>query len=123
MVILVGIFATVQINFACLSIFLPVIIKSFGYSTLHTQLFAIAVFVTGAVSTVAWGYFSDWLEKRAVCLLTLMAFDTVGWILLLASSSKGMSLAGCFLISIGAYPGIIMINAWTTSNIVGFTKR
>ncbi|KAJ9641318.1 hypothetical protein H2204_002996 [Knufia peltigerae] len=118
-----AIFCYVQINFACLSIFLPVIIKSFGYSTLDTQLFAVAVFGTGAISTVSFGYLSDWLEQRAICLLACLSFDGAGWILLLASSVQGVRLAGCFLISIGSFPGIILLSAWTTSNITGFTRR
>ncbi|OQV08074.1 hypothetical protein CLAIMM_12399 [Cladophialophora immunda] len=116
-------FCTLQINWSCFQTFLPVLLETFGFSKLNTQLLAIPVFVSGAVSTVLLGYASDHYQQRGIFMFGCLTCDIIGWILLISSHTTAQSLVGCFLISLGAFPGIILLQAWVNANTIGFTRR
>lgn len=55
----------------------------------------------------------------AVRLLTCI----IGFIILLSTSNKTASIAGCFFVAAGAYPAITVGGAWITTIHGGYTKR
>lgn len=52
-----------------------------------------------------------------------LTVDIIGWVLLIANQTTAQSLVGCFCISLGAFPGIILLQAWVNANTIGFTRR
>ncbi|KAJ5595467.1 uncharacterized protein N7459_001675 [Penicillium hispanicum] len=112
-----------NVSLSGFSSFLPVILETFGYGTLTTQVLTIPVYVATAVSTIAFAYTSDKLRKRGYFLTASFALAGLGWLLLLVSKSQRLSLAACFLTGMGTFPTVALIQAWQTSNVIGYTKR
>jgi len=117
------VYSCMNINLACFSGFLPVILRSFGYGSLQTQLLTIPVYVCTGLSIVFWGALSDRLQKRGIPLMICFSIAAAGWIILLASKSQHLSFAGTFLIGMGTYPTVVLIQTWMNCTILGFTKR
>lgn len=112
-----------NISLSGFSSFLPPIVKSFGYSTLTTQLLTVPVYVATAISTLTMSIASDRLRKRGIFLMISFSVASLGWLLLLVNKSQGLSLAGCFLVGIGTFPPVVLIQSWQASNIIGYTRR
>ncbi|KIY01719.1 uncharacterized protein Z520_01857 [Fonsecaea multimorphosa CBS 102226] len=116
-------YSCLNLSLACFGSFLPVILRTFGYSPLETQALTIPVFFSAAVSAMGFGIASDRLQRRAHVLLACFVSVGMGWLILICSKSQHLSFAGCFFIGIGAYPGIIVGQVWMNNNTPGFTKR
>ncbi|KIW34299.1 uncharacterized protein PV07_01086 [Cladophialophora immunda] len=116
-------YSCTNLSLACFSSFLPVILRSFGYSQLQTQALTIPVFFCAAVSAVGTSLASDRLQQRAHVLLACFVSMGMGWLILICSKSQHLSFAGCFFIGIGTYPSIIIGQVWLNNNTPGFTKR
>lgn len=123
MTIAVFIYCCLSVSLATFSTFLPVIIKSFGYSTLHTQILAVPVFICAAASVLLFGWASNHFKKRGIFLMAAFTISAVGWLLLIVSKSSHLSFAATFLIGIGTYPSVVITQAWMNSNIIGYTRR
>ena len=112
-----------NVSLSGVSSFLPLIVKSFGYSNVTTQLLTVPVYVAAGIATIAFACVSDKLRKRGVLLAVSFSIASLGWLLLLVSKSQALSLAACFLTSIGTYPAVVLIQSWQASNMIGYTKR
>jgi predicted MFS family arabinose efflux permease len=112
-----------NISLACFSSFLPVMLNLLGFSTLRTQLMTIPVYVVTGVFTIALCALSDRLRKRGVFLIIAFLLAAVGWLLLIVSNSRNLSFAATFLVGMGTYPSVVLIQSWMNSNVIGFTKR
>lgn len=116
-------YSCMNVSLASFGAFLPVLLRSFGYSTLKTQLYTIPIYVVVAASILAIGFLSDHFKKRGIFLILCCSIASLGWLLLLVSKSQKLSLAACFLIGLGTYPQVVLIQTWMNSNVLGFTKR
>lgn len=116
-------YSCMNISLACFSSFLPIIIKSIGYSALETQLLTIPVYVVTGIFTILLGYYSDRSKKRGIFLIASFSIAAAGWLILILSNSGRLSFGGCFLVGMGTYPCVILIQSWMNCNIIGFTKR
>ncbi|KAK5453521.1 hypothetical protein LTS15_006706 [Exophiala xenobiotica] len=112
-----------NISLTSFSGFFPVILESLGYSSVRTQLLTIPVYVCIAVVLVILGAISDRTKKRGIFLAMAFAVAAAGWLMLLLSTSKHLSYAGCFLVGMGTYPQVTLIQSWMSMNIIGYTKR
>lgn len=112
-----------NVSLASFSGFLPVILKTFGYSALRTQLYTIPVYVVVAASILFFGFLSDHTRKRGIYLIACCILAGLGWLLLLVSKSRPLSFAACFFIGLGTYPQVVLIQTWMNNNVLGFTKR
>ena len=83
----------------------------------------IPVYVCVAVSTITIGTLSDRLRMRGFFLMFAFTVAAAGWLILIVSKSHNLSFAGCFLIGMGTFPTVTVLQAWANSNIIGFTKR
>ena len=116
-------YCCVNASLASFGTFLPIILKTLHFSTLNTQLMTIPIYTCAAISTITLGIISDRLKTRGIFLAIAFSIAGVGWLILLVSKSHNLSFAGTFLIGIGTYPCVILIQSWMNSNFVGFTKR
>jgi MFS family permease len=112
-----------NISLAAFGGFLAVIVKSFGYSALETQLLTVPVFVFAGISTLVVGNLSDKTRKRGIYLIACYTTAAVGWLMLIAGSSRGVLYTGAFLAGGGTYPTVILIQSWQNSTVIGYTKR
>ncbi|KAL1980946.1 hypothetical protein VTN96DRAFT_3286 [Rasamsonia emersonii] len=120
----VVIYCCLNVSLAAFSSFLPVVIKSFGFSTLRTQILTIPVFVCAAAALLLFGSLSDHFKKRGIFLITVFGIAALGYLLLLAgNSSRWLSFAATFLVGIGTYPCVVITLAWVNSNFIGYTRR
>lgn len=87
------------------STFLPVIIKSFGFKTVITQLLTVPVFAFGVAVYIGISVWSDKIQKRAYFMVPGGICAMIGYVLLLSVSfeKRGVLYFACFLITPGLY--------------------
>ena len=106
------------------SVFLPTIIRQIGtWSTPQVQALTIPVYSLGAITYVVMGRTSDVLQIRGPFPIGATLTALVGYALLIANRSAGVSFAGCFFVAMGCYTAVGMPLAWLTSNNPRYGKR
>lgn len=108
-----------------LSSFLPLIIKSFGYATVTTQLFLIPVYLWASCAYLAISYTSDKVGRRVAFMVPACLLMAVGYALNigLPLSQNGALYFSTFLIAMGVYI-IVGLNAtWLLNSHAGYYKR
>jgi MFS family permease len=89
----------------------------------NTQLYSIIPYACAVVSTPCITYLSDRLGKRTLPLLGCLSTCILGFILVIATTQKAVLLAGCCLVAIGSYPGVVLGASYIILNQAGYTKR
>ncbi|KAF2171485.1 hypothetical protein M409DRAFT_18602 [Zasmidium cellare ATCC 36951] len=117
------IYSCANMSLASFSTFLPLILRTLGYSTLDAQLLTIPVYVVATISVLAITYFSDRYKNRGYFLIGTFAWLVAGWLILLVSTNQHLSFAGTFLVGAGTYPTVVLGFSWVLNNCAGFTKR
>jgi hypothetical protein len=113
----------VNASLAAFGAYLPIVLETFHFSSLTTQLMLIPIYACAAVSSIVTCTASDHFKLRGVFLISSFTVAGLGWLILLLDKSYKLSFGGTFLIGIGTYPGVILVLSWANSNFVGFTKR
>ncbi|CEJ80153.1 hypothetical protein VHEMI00356 [[Torrubiella] hemipterigena] len=108
-----------------LSSFLPLIIKSFGYDTVKTQLFTIPVFFWASFAYIVVSYFSDKLQKRAFFMIPACVVTAIGFAVNLGvpESKSGILYFSTFLIAPGVYIIVGLNCAWLLNSHAPYYKR
>ncbi|TQS33663.1 hypothetical protein Golomagni_05983 [Golovinomyces magnicellulatus] len=108
-----------------LSSFLPLIIKSFGYGTVKTQLLTVTVFFWASVSYIVISYFSDKVQKRAVFMVSASLVTAVGYAVNIGvpNSNKAVLYFSTFLIAPGVYIIVGLNCAWLLNSHAPYYKR
>lgn len=110
-----------------LSLFLPTIIKSLGYSAASAQLLAIPPYALATTLTVATAWISERHSRRAPCLLCSVAIAVIGYCILLGNKNperrSGVSYGGVLLAAAETYPSTELVLSWPAVNVDGQTKR
>jgi hypothetical protein len=85
------------------SVFLPIIVRDLGYSSYRANLFAVPIYVIGAVGLWTTAWHSDRTRERSLHILGALITVLVGLIMVcLIKSPKGRYAALCIL-QIGNY--------------------
>lgn len=108
-----------------LSSFLPLIIKSFGYDTVTTQLLTIPVYICAAFFYVLVSWMSDRFGKRVVFMLPAGMITAIGYAVNIGvpMSQRGVLYFSTFLIAPGIYI-ILGLNAtWLLNCHAPYYKR
>ncbi|OQU96216.1 hypothetical protein CLAIMM_02327 [Cladophialophora immunda] len=117
------IYGGVGMGSAAVGNFLPSIIKSFGYSAIHSQLFTVIPYACATVSLVAVNYVSDRFRRKGIFVAGCLVLSIVGYIILMTiTNNAGRIVATCLVVS-GIYPAIILVFSWANTNSCGYTKR
>ncbi|KAG2040562.1 MFS general substrate transporter [Suillus americanus] len=106
-----------------ITLFLPTIIKSFGYSTPVSQLLTVPPYVAATLTLLVFAYYSDKLKIRSPFILSGLTMCLVGFSINISTAPIGVKYFGTFLIVMGsyaAYPGAI---SWLGNNLSGQYKR
>jgi MFS family permease len=69
------------------------------------------------------GILADKLQRRFLPTLGCLAVSLIGFIIIMASTTKTVLLVGCCFIAAGSYPALIVAISWQMSSHAGYTKR
>lgn len=116
-------FHTMSLPLYTLSLFLPSIIKSLGYTAAQAQLLTVPPYALAFILTVTVAIASERTHKRAVFIIGSSSFAIIGYIILLACKTPGAKYTGTFFAAGGIYPAVALVLAWPANNISGQTKR
>lgn len=103
--------------------FLPVMLKDFGYSALHTNLLVVPIWVCSGTFTIITCIISDHIKKRGIMILICFATAGIGWIILLVCKSQWVKFVGTMVIGSGTLPQVVLCLVWMNSNMLSYTKR
>ncbi|KAL2824930.1 major facilitator superfamily domain-containing protein [Aspergillus cavernicola] len=116
-------FHTMSLPLYTLSLFLPTIIKELGYNAAKAQLLTVPPYALGFVTTITIAILSERTRRRAPYIMGSSAFACIGYIMLLAGRSPGVSYTGTFFCTAGIYPAVAIVLSWPANNVSGQTKR
>jgi MFS family permease len=108
-----------------LSSFLPLIIKSFGYDTVTTQLLTIPVFFWASCAYIVVSWMSDRWQQRAFFMMPACLVTAIGYAVNLGVSAdqRGALYFSTFLIAPGVYMIVGLNCAWLLNSHAPYYKR
>ncbi|KAF4121906.1 Major Facilitator Superfamily [Geosmithia morbida] len=108
-----------------LSSFLPLIIKSFGYDTVTTQLLTVPVFFWASCAYIVVSWMSDRWRRRAFFMMPACLITAVGYAVNLgvAADKRGPLYFSTFLIAPGVYVIVGLNCAWLLNSHAPYYKR
>ncbi|KAF4958722.1 hypothetical protein FSARC_10947 [Fusarium sarcochroum] len=106
------------------SVFLPTIIKEMGtWTPKQVQGLTVPVYVLGFAVYLLCANLSDRTQQRGLFCVAGGVTMILGYCLLIANYSMGMSFAGCFFVAMGLWTGSGSGMAWITVNQPRYGKR
>jgi hypothetical protein len=108
-----------------LSLFLPTIIKSLGYSAANAQLLTVPPYAVATILTVIIAVLSEKTKLRSPSIAASSSLAIVGYIILLTAPTHkpGVSYVGTIFAAAGIYPSCAIVLSWAAANVSGQTKR
>lgn len=99
-------------------VFLPTIISGIGstWDAAEIQAMTVPVYAIGALTYIASAYWSDRTQFRGYFIMGSIVSAIVGYGMLIAGGSLGLSYAGCFFVSIGIFTSSGIAFAWVPTN-------
>ncbi|KAG9564302.1 MFS general substrate transporter, partial [Aureobasidium melanogenum] len=120
-------FHTLSLPLYTLSLFLPSIIKSLGYTASSAQLLTIPPYALATVLTVIYAITAEKFCRRNVFIMTSSLTGMIGYIILLANKHPtrhpAASYVGTFFAAAGIYPSTALALSLPAINVSGQTKR
>jgi MFS family permease len=108
------------------SLFLPVIVKQLGYSTVKSNLYTVAPNITGAVMLLILAFASDYTRLRFPFVALGFAFTCIGFIIFAAVSLDTQihtAYFACFMMTWGTSAPSVILDVWYNNNIADENKR
>ena len=116
-------FHTLSLPLYTLSLFLPTIIKSLGYTAAQAQLLTVPPYAAATCVTITVAVLSERYRLRAPFIMGSSCLAIIGYIILLSAPSAGVSYFGTILAACGIYPATAIVLSWPANNVSGQTKR
>ncbi|KDN42315.1 hypothetical protein RSAG8_06806, partial [Rhizoctonia solani AG-8 WAC10335] len=118
-------YQSLNVALSSISVFLPTIIRTLGYTNAKAQLMSVPPYACAGVIMIIAAKTSDRLRLRGPFVAGSLALSGVGYIILLVSSANQVHAryAAIFLAVTGTYCGIPIAMTWTTSNGGSETRR
>ncbi len=108
------------------SLFLPVIVKRLGYSTVKTNLYTVAPNITGAVMLLVLAFASDLTRIRFPFVALGFAFTMIGMVIYACvnvTSQLQVAYFACFMMTWGTSAPSVILDTWFNNNIANENKR
>lgn len=108
------------------TLFLPVIVKQLGYSTVKSNLYTVAPNVTGAVMLLVLAFASDYTRLRFPFVALGFAFTCIGFIIFAVVSldtQLHVAYFACFMMTWGTSAPSVILDVWYNNNIADENKR
>ncbi|KAH6695586.1 high-affinity nicotinic acid transporter [Plectosphaerella plurivora] len=103
--------------------FLPTLIRGFGYSSFEANYLTIPVYVVGACSLLAQAYWSDRLRRRAIFLVASAVPVITAYIICVGTASRAAGYAAMFILVLGVYSFSCLMMSWVATSLVPDYKR
>lgn len=116
-------FHTMALPLYTLSLFMPTIINELGYSAAQAQLMTVPPYAIATILTLTVAALAERTRLRAPFIVGSTALAAVGYIILLAQHTPGVSYFGTILAAAGIYPSVAIVLSWPANNVSGQTKR
>ncbi|KAG9686416.1 MFS general substrate transporter, partial [Aureobasidium melanogenum] len=120
-------FHTLSLPLYTLSLFLPSIIKSLGYTASSAQLLTIPPYALATTLTVVYAITAEKFRRRNVFIMISSLTGIIGYIILLANKHPthhpAASYVGTFFAAAGIYPSTALALSLPAINVSGQTKR
>lgn len=110
-----------------MSLFLPSIVKTMGYTASHAQLMTVPIYITASIISVCFALLADKvIKRRSPIIFASMSLSFIGFTVAATTDVRhqpkvlygAMILAAC-----GAYSTIPCVVAWGANNVTGSYKR
>lgn len=106
------------------STFLPTIIKAIGtWTSIQVQLLTVPCYVLSAATYLVIARISDHYKQRVIFTLIFLLVSIIGYALLMADVSPGVSYLGCFFVAGGLSVSVALPLVWLPSNMPRYGKR
>ncbi|KAM3511253.1 hypothetical protein MY11210_005122 [Beauveria gryllotalpidicola] len=106
-----------------LSLFMPSLLKSMGYTSTQAQLLTVPPYTVAACVCIAACFASDHLQTRGMVLLMLSPFMMAGFLMLALVPSTTVRYLALFLTTSAAFSCSPILVAWVVSNSAGPSVR
>lgn len=106
-----------------LTVFLPLIINTMGFSTVKVQLMTVPVYFLTAFVFFVCAKLSDHLRLRSPFIIGACVTTSVGIAIVLASQSHGVRYFGVYILCMGIYVNAATNCLWLSGNIGNYFKR
>jgi hypothetical protein len=103
--------------------FLPTLIRGFGYNSYQANYLTIPVYAVGACSLLAQAYWSDRLRRRAMFLLLSACPVITAYVICVGTSSKAAGYAAMFILVLGVYAFSCLMMTWVATTLSPDYKR
>ncbi|KAH6696896.1 major facilitator superfamily protein, partial [Plectosphaerella plurivora] len=111
------------LSLTALSLFMPSLIKSMGYSSTNAQLLTVPPYILAAIICVAASFASDRLKTRGLVILCLTPLTMIGFLLLALVPSTAERYFAPLLTTLAAFTCSPILLAWVVSNSAGSNVR
>ncbi|KAG9119983.1 hypothetical protein FRC07_004711 [Ceratobasidium sp. 392] len=118
-------YQSLNVALSSISIFLPSIVKTLGYTSAKAQLMTVPPYACAGVVMLLIAKASDRLKLRGPFVAGVLMLSGIGYTILLAvpSSNNHARYGAIFLAVTGTYSGIPLAMSWTTGNAGSETRR
>ncbi|QRW24544.1 major facilitator superfamily transporter [Rhizoctonia solani] len=114
----------VNIALASIGVFLPTIIKTFGYTNAKAQLLTVPPYAVAAVVMMGVSYMSDRTQNRGFFMASASAIGALGYLLLLVvQHNQSVRYFSIFLCCTGTYTTIGLAITWFAHNLGSESKK
>lgn len=106
--------------------FLPQIVASLGYSTIHTNLLTVAPNIVGTVALLLLTFSSDYFRERSFHICIALVTGLTGFIILGSIDvlkHRNVAYFACFLLTSGAFAPSVLVSAWYSNNTPSESRR
>jgi MFS family permease len=105
------------------SLFLPTIIKSLGYTTVHAQLLTVPPNLGAFFSVLLVTFLSDKYRMRGPCMLAGVTIAMAGYIMLISNNNHNIQYGGTFLVAAGVFPCSPLVMGALSNNLAPHYTR
>jgi len=106
-----------------ISLFLPSIIKGFGYSAAVSDLLTVPPYAVATILLLFFSHFSDKLRLRWPFIFASLLSSAVGFAINISDAPTRVKYFGTFLCVAGSYSAVPGVLAWLGGNVAGQYKR
>ncbi|KAF9586550.1 hypothetical protein BGW38_002307 [Lunasporangiospora selenospora] len=114
-----------HVSFAALGLFIPSIVRGFGYDAVTTQIMTVPIYAIACLFTLTAAFSADRNKERGLHIVAASFFSAIGYLILILTrhSLTAARYTGLVICTSGMYAFIPCFLSWPAANIAGATKR
>ncbi|KAI0294708.1 MFS general substrate transporter [Multifurca ochricompacta] len=106
-----------------ISLFLPSIIHTFGFSTAVSQLLTVPPYLFATIVLYTFAFWSDRIKLRSPFILAGLVMLLIGFAINISDAPSGVKYFGTFFCVAGSYAAFPGVVSWLGNNLAGQYKR